>query len=177
MSSKKILFSISYYTPYVSGLTICAQRVADNIALDNEVTVLCMKHDNSLVNSEVINKVKIIRANSMFKIGKGFISIDWLFKSWRLVKSADTVVLNLPQFEGFIPAMIAKIFNKRVVSIYHCEIVMKNKIMQTIIEVANIISLWTADKIVVYTLDYADNSKLLKYFKHKWVEIYPPIPN
>ena len=171
MSAKKILFSILYYTPYVSGLTICAQRIADNLSIDNEVEILCMQHDNNLLGHEA----NIWRAKPLFKIGKGFISIDWLIKSWKLAKFADTVVINLPQFEGFIPALIAKLFNKRLISIYHCEITIKNKVVQNILDFANTISLFLSDKIVVYTMDYADSSRVLKYFKNKLIEIYPPI--
>lgn len=175
MSGKKILFSISYYVPYVSGLTICAQRVAENLATDNQVNVLCMRHDKLIVNSEIVKRVKITRANPLLKIGKGFISIDWLVKSWRLAKEADTIVINLPQFEGCIPAVVAKLFGKRIISIYHCEITIKNKVLQIILDVANLLSVLISDKVVVYTMDYAENSRWLKYFKNKLFEIYPPI--
>lgn len=171
MLKKKILFSISYYTPYVSGLTICTQRVADNLAMDNRVEILCLRHDMNLPEHEG----NIWRANPLFKIGKGFVSVDWLVKSWNLAKPADVVVVNLPQFEGFVPALIAKMFKKRVISVYHCEITIKNKILQLILDVANLLSVLISDKVVVYTMDYVENSRLFKFIKNKLVEIYPPI--
>ena len=171
MSKKKILFSISYYTPYVSGLTICAQRVAENLVIDNQVEILCMRHDTNLLEHEN----NIWRANPLFRIGKGFISFDWVIKSWKLVRDVDVVVINLPQFEGFITAILAWIFIKKIVAIVHCEVTMKNKLIQLILDKANILSMMLSNNIVVYTMDYAENSRWIKYFRNKLVEIYPPV--
>ena len=166
----KILFSVTYYTPYVSGLTIYVKRLAEELVnRGHKVTVLCMRHDKKLLERENINGVEVIRANPLFQISKGFVSIDWITKSRR---DADVVIVNLPQAEGWIPALVAK----KVIAIYHCEIVVKNKIVQRILEAANWLTLARANTIVTYTEDYGKSSRLLKGFEHKTKYIYPPIP-
>ena len=166
----KILFSVTYYTPYVSGLTIYVKRLAEELAKrGHQVTVLCMRHDKNLPEKELINGVEIIRANPLFRISKGFLSVDWVIKSWR---NADVVIVNLPQVEGWIPALMAK----RVVAVYHCEIVLKNKIMQKLLEVANWLSLAKADTIVTYSEDYGKSCRLLRGLEYKTKYIYPPVP-
>ncbi|TSC85742.1 MAG: putative glycosyltransferase [Microgenomates group bacterium Gr01-1014_16] len=166
----KILFSITYYSPYVSGLTIYVKRVAEELAKrGHEVTVLCMGHDKNLPEKEIINNVNVIRANPLFRINKGFLSVDWIIKSRR---EADVVVVNLPQAEGWITALMAK----KVIAIYHCEINLKNKIVQKVLEICNLITLQRADTIVTYTEDYGKSCRLLKGLEYKTKYIYPPVP-
>lgn len=166
----KILFSITYYTPYVSGLTIYVKRLAEELAKrGHEVSVLCMRHDKNLAEQEIINGVKIIRANPLVKISKGFLSWDWIIKSF---EKADVTIINLPQAEGWITALLGK----RVIAIYHCEIVLRNKFVQKILETLNWLTLKRANTIITYTEDYGKNSRLLRGFENKTKYIYPPIP-
>lgn len=181
----KILFSISYYRPYVSGLTLAAVRWAEALARSGEtVSVLTMRHEKDLRVHKRINSVSVTRASWIAKVSKGFISFDWLVKSWRLAGEHDVTVINLPQFEGIIPALAAKAQGKRVIAIYHCEIVLPqgwvNGIIQSLLEVSNFGSLWLADTVITYTKDYAHHSRLLgllaTHGKRSVTAIVPPIP-
>src|SRR3989344_2059417 len=170
----RVLFSITYYTPYVSGLTIYVKRLAEELVKrGHECTVLCMRHDNNLADSETINGVRIVRANPLFRISKGFISWEWVVKSWLLTKSADVTIVNLPQAEGWMPAMMTR---NKVVAIYHCEIDLPNRFIQAVLEGLNWLTLAVADKVITYTEDYGKHSRLLKRFLNKTKYIYPPIP-
>jgi hypothetical protein len=115
----KLLFSLTYYSPYISGLTMFVRRLAENMAKKgNEVRVVCFRHDKDLPESETINKVSVTRVNPFIKISKGFLSGDWIFKSRKLVNSSDIVIVNLPQVEGLITAIMAKILSKKLIAIY-----------------------------------------------------------
>jgi glycosyltransferase involved in cell wall biosynthesis len=92
------------------------------------------------------------------------------------VSESDVVVVNLPQFEGFIPAIWAKLGGKKVIVIYHCEVITDNWPVKIILCLANWVSLTLAKKIIVYTQDYAASCPELKPFLSKTEEIYPPIP-
>lgn len=181
----KILFSISYYHPYVSGLTLAAARWAEDLARSGEaVSVLTMQYEKSLRMRERIHGVAVVRASWIAKVSKGFISLDWLIKSWRLAGTHDVTVINLPQFEGIIPAIAAKLQGKRVIAVYHCELMLPhgwvNSVIQSLLEVSNFGSLWLADTTVTYTKDYARHSRLLglltRYGKRPVTAIVPPIP-
>jgi len=173
MWKKTILFSITYYKPYVSGLTICVQRYAEKFTGQ----VVCIKHDQNLKDREEIGGVEVYRAKPLVKISKGWLSWEWPGLTKNLVREADVVVVNLPQFEGFIPAIWAKLGEKRLVVIYHCEVETDNWLVKKALGLGNWISLKLADKIIVYTRDYAINSPELKPFLYKTEEIYPPIPD
>lgn len=172
----KLLFSVTYYSPYISGLTLCVQRLAENLTLKKyPVTVLCMRHDPRLPLAEKIAGVQVVRARPLLRVSKGYLSLDWVIQAWRQIKNHDIVVINLPQFEGFIPALFAKISGKKVVALYHCEIVYPRKLIQKLVEFSNLTTLILADSAVTYTKDYAESSRLLKPFGRKLTYIYPPV--
>lgn len=175
-----LLFSLTYYTPYVSGLTLYVKRLGEALVRKGfSVTVLTMQFDKKCRSEEFVNGVEVVRSSYNLKISKGFLSYDWLIKSWQEVKRSDVVIVNLPQFEGIIPALFGKILRKKVISIYHCEVDLPDGIFNTTVEwllnLNHFISLVLSDKIITYTKDFADFSKLLPFFRNKLEYVYPPL--
>lgn len=176
----KVLFSLTYYHPYISGLTICAGRIAEGLVkLGHQGTVIAYQHDSRLPETQKISDVQVERVTPLVKFHKGFLSFSWWSQSWKLVKENDSLVVNLPQMEGWIPSIFAKLLNKRLIAIYHCEVNLGgdfiSQVIQVFLEIANTITLLLADVVVTYTQDYADHSRLLKYVKDKVVTHYPPV--
>ena len=176
----RILFSLTYYTPYVSGLTLYVKRLAERLAKkDYQVSVISSQFKKKLALKETINRVKVIRVKPLFKISKGFISIDWFAKSFAGIKEASVIFINLPQFEGFIPALWGRILGRRVIAIYHCEVKLPsgllNYFLETILNLANRLTLLLAQSIITYTEDFANNSRILPYFSKKIKIFYPPV--
>lgn len=178
----RLLFSLTYYTPYISGLTLYVKRLAEALAKKNyQVRILSMQYDKKLPNhySEEKGKVRIVRAKVLGQISKGFVSFDWLIKSWQEVKKNDIVIVNLPQFEGIISALLAKILGKKVISIYHCEVDLPDGIINNLIEwllnISHFITLSLSNTVITNTKDFADHSKLLLRFKSKLSFVYPPM--
>ncbi len=176
----RILFSITYYAPYISGLTICAQRLAENLAQENTVSVVALRHQPTLPVTEEIAKVSVHRAIPLIQLHKGFFSVDWFFRCLRLVRENEVIVINVPQLEGIVPAILGRLLGKRVISIYHCEIQLPagfmNRCIQTIVELSHRCTLGVSHQIVTYTNDYRDHMPLLSNYKDKTVAILPPVP-
>jgi glycosyltransferase involved in cell wall biosynthesis len=177
----KILFSLTYYTPYVSGLTSYVKTLAGELALRKKytVSVLCMKHNPSLLSNEAIDNVAIIRATPNLTISKGFLSVDWIGKSWKLINDNDVVVINLPQAEGLIPAILARILHKKLVAIYHAKVVLRggwrDKLIERVLETINTIIMLLSHQVVTYTDVYAKTLEPYEMIKHKLAAVYPPI--
>lgn len=176
----KILVSLSYYLPNISGLTIYAQNLAEEMAgRGHEVTVLTSQHQKVLPREEIINSVKVVRVPVTFQLGKGPIMIQFLLKAFRYIKKVDVVNPHLPQFESFILAIIAKAKRKRVVLTYQTDLSWNGslllKISKIFILISNFISAILADRIVVLSKDYVRHSWFLSLFSKKLVYIYPPV--
>lgn len=176
----KILFSLTYYSPYVSGLTLYVKRIAEALNKEKyESTVICIQHERKLPLNDFYSGVRVVRARPLLKISKGFISFDWIFKSWQEVKKTDVIVINIPQFEGLIPATFGRMFGKKVISIYHCEVILPsgffNQVVSGLLDLANTACLFFSQKIVLYTKDFAENSKVMRRFLKKAEYVYPPI--
>jgi len=172
----KILFSLTYYSPYISGLTIFVKRLAEELACKrNEVEILCFKHHKDLSSQETWQKVKINRVRPWLKISKGFVSGEWISESWKKVQRSDLVIITLPQFEGLITAVIAKMFKKNVVSLYVCQVKISNKLINYLVESVNLLTVLISDLVITLTEDYAVQTKTLSKVKNKTRFLYPII--
>lgn len=171
-----ILFSLTYYYPYISGLTNLVKEIAEKTAKNaNQVSVLCFKHRDNLADTENINQVNVIRVRPWLKINKGFISGEWVTKSWKRVAESDVVVVNLPQVEGWMVALMAKILKKKLVATYTCRVDTQNELINSLVDIANDLTLKLADKVVALTVDYVKSLPGLDKYKNKLTYVYPLI--
>lgn len=173
----KILIALNYYTPYISGVTEAAKIEAEELAKDpnNQVTVVCSNHDN-LPDEEIINNVRVIRTPIIMKISKGTVSPKFITTVKKLAKENDIVNIHLPMLEsGIIAKLVDK--NKLIVT-YQCDINLPKSILNNIIvsvmDTSHKMAFRRTSKIVVSSIDYSNNSRILHKFKEKLIEIAPP---
>ena len=176
----KILIALTYYSPYISGLTIYAERIARAWAdRGHDVTVLTSHHDSSLPKEETLDSVRVIRAPILMRISKGAVMPAFWAKAAQLAKEADVVNIHLPQFDAGWVALQARRHHKFTVLTYHCDLQMPAGLIN---QVANKAVLWMndlagkkCDAIVAYTEDYAAYSFFLPRFADKAHIIQPPV--
>ena len=175
----RILFFSPYFYPYISGITSSSKRILDYLKKNNYITVLTFPHNNKLRKSENINKLNIIRIPFLFKISKGYISPQSILYFIKETGKTDLLILNQSNFEGLFLAIIAKIFNKKIISIFHCQVFLSGnifvKIINWFLNLSMKIQLHLSDKIVVYTKDYINSLPYFKKLVNKTLEILPPI--
>src|SRR6185437_4981879 len=130
----KILISLSYYSPYISGLTLSVKRLAELLAGSGyTVTILTVKHDRTLPRREDINAVSVVRVPYLFRVSKGFVMPEFVYLAYKELHNTDAVVIALPQVEGFIIAFLAKMLGRKVVSLYICEVTLSGGIVAKVI--------------------------------------------
>jgi len=174
----KVLFTQTYYLPYISGLTIYLQKLTQELTKKgHQITIITHRHQKKLKKNTFEKKVRLIRVPILFKIHKGFFSLAWPWYCLKEVIENQVIICNLPQPEALWPVMWAKIFKKRVIAIYSCQIVLPDNPLNNLIEkgirtVHRLICLMV-DDIIVYTKDYAQNVPLLKNFRKKTTAILP----
>ena len=175
----KILFFSPYYYPYISGITAYPQKILSHLAKKNKIQVLTFKHKINLKNKEKLCNYSIYRMNYLFRISKGFISPQSLIYFHKYVKKSDLIILNQPNFEGLLLAMLGRIYRKKVISIVHCQVRLHKNIFNVLVNVVLNISfylqLWLSQKILPTTKDYADSLMFGKIFNDKIRPVLPPI--
>ncbi|OGG20697.1 hypothetical protein A3D03_00105 [Candidatus Gottesmanbacteria bacterium RIFCSPHIGHO2_02_FULL_40_13] len=176
----RVFTTLTYYHPNISGLSLHAQMISEALVQKGyDVTILCMRHKKQLPPQEVINGVKIQRAKPLLRISKGFLSWDYINKCLSLVKNTDVVIIHLPQVEGIFSVLYAKLFGKRVLIFYHCDVILPkgiiNKLIEKLLYFSNYLCLKYADTILHSTKDFAEHSRLLQIFHEKIEFTYPPI--
>ncbi|MFM2032169.1 MAG: hypothetical protein RLZZ297_934 [Chloroflexota bacterium] len=174
----RVLVALTYYRPYTSGLTIYAERLAVGLAArGHHVTVLTSQYDPSLPTHEVLRGVNVVRVPVAARISKGVIMPSFGIEATRLAWSHDVLSLHMPQFDAPGLALRGRLLGKPVVLTYHCDLQLPpgafNRVVDRVVEAANISAGTLATKIVAYTDDFATHSPFLSRFRKK-VEIIPP---
>lgn len=175
---KKILITLTYYTPYQSGLTLAAKNLAELLAQNGyKVSILTTQHDKTTSEEESLNKVKVIRMPYLFKISKGFFYSNLFGTAYTRIQQNDCVIINLPQFEGVVIAAIAKLLKKKIFSYYHCTVELNKSFVSNIIAKllhwSNRLTLHMSDTIIATSQDFAMHDQLLHTYKSKVVAIHP----
>lgn len=179
-SKKRILFSLTYYEPNISGVTIYVKRLAEGMAkMGHRVTILSSWYKKEFPKCEEKGGIKILREKVHFRLGKGVFMLGLPVTVWRETKKHDVINCHLPQFESFVFAIIAKIQRKKLILTYHADLWGLNGIInffsQLFTNIFQLITGFLADKIIAYTADYAHHSFFLRFFGRKVTTIYPPV--
>lgn len=177
----RLLFALTYYRPYTSGLTIYVQRLATALARrGHTVTVLTSQYDPSLPQHELMEGgVHVVRAPVVARVSKGVLMpmIGWLASA--LAFHHDAMSLHLPQFDASGLALRGRLLNQPVVLTYHCDLQLPpgllNRTANSLVNTSNLIAGTLSNVIVAYTQDYADHSPYLSQFKQKIHVIPPPV--
>lgn len=175
----KILEVLTYYRPWVSGLTIYVERLSRALAeAGHDVTVLTSQYDRQLATYDVLNGVKIVRVPVAFRVSKGVIMPGFGPMAWKLARRADVIHLHLPQFDAPGVALRGQLMGKPVVLTYHCDLQLPkgllNRMVDRFVLLQNQMAGQLADAIVTYTRDYGMHSPFLSQFVKEKLQIIPP---
>jgi glycosyltransferase involved in cell wall biosynthesis len=176
----KILVALTYYRPWVSGLTIYVERLSRSLAArGNEVTILTSQFDKALPREEIVDGVHIIRVPVAFRISKGVIMPTIGFEATRQVMKHDVISIHLPQLDAWGIAMRGRLMGKPVVLTYHCDLRLPrglvNILANHVVKLANALAGLFSNRVVAYTEDFAVNSPFLSRYLHKLTVISPPV--
>ena len=176
----RILTALTYYRPYVSGLTVYVERLARAWAeAGHHVTVLTSQYDPKLPRRETSGRVEIVRVPVALRLSKGVLMPTIGREAGRRIREADVVSLHLPQFDAAGIAVRARLQHKPVILTYHCDLRLPPGLLSppamVAVDLANRIAASAADLIVAYTEDYARHTRFLARRMAKLRVIPPPV--
>ncbi|HEV2124090.1 MAG TPA: glycosyltransferase family 4 protein [Chloroflexota bacterium] len=177
----KILMFMGYYLPYVSGMTIYAQRLAEGLVKrGHQVTILCSHHQKDTPLEEWMNGVRVVRSRVLFRAGKGVVMPLYWYDLRRLLREHDIFHRHVPGLlDAYVSTRIAKSMGKPILMTHHCDIFLPLGVVNDVLETAMHADLRyagaLADKIISYSQDYVAYSRFLSLYRRKVETVYPPI--
>lgn len=176
----RILHLLTYYRPWISGLTIYVERLARGLAAaGHDVTVLTSRYDPALPLRETMDGVRVVRVPVALRISKGVVMPSYGATLRSLLPTCDVAHLHLPQFDGAGIALNARLRHTPTLLTIHGDIRLPespaNRIVQRVIDTMNRIAAHNVDRVVSYTDDFAQHSAFLQRYRRKLAIVPPPI--
>jgi len=173
-SKPHLLIVLSYFYPYISGVSEYARIAGQALKKDFDVTVLTGKHASGLPRDEIVAGVRIVRAATLVKVHKGYISPQLLLQFIRLSKTADVINLHLPMLEAGAFAWLGRRYAPVVIT-YHCDVTPIGGFIDWLAVKSVLLSARQAigccDGLIVLTKDYARTSPVLRKVAEQAFEI------
>ncbi len=172
--SKSLLLVTDFYKPHTSGIITYIDLFINILKLKKiQTTILTTMHSDKDKEIEYLEGVKIIRCRPLFKISRGFYSIELVFKFIKISKNFDLVNLHLPITE-ILPLVFFLKKNKSFLT-YHClpEFRYFAVIIKFYFYFFGIICMFKSKKITVLSKDYFKNIIFHNFFINKIFEIPP----
>lgn len=176
----RVLTTISYYAPHISGLTICAQRLMTALTERGfSFVVLTSASSGAQPGKGEQNKVMVRRVPVWVTLGKVPIMPRYPLELWREIRKTELIWIHLPQAEGILTASLAKLTRKPVVTTMHCLPLLpsgwQRLLFQGLFDFLNNVVIRMSDQVVYTSRDYAENTKELLHVSDKSHYIYLPV--
>jgi glycosyltransferase involved in cell wall biosynthesis len=177
-SVKRVVFVTYYYSPYVSGLTLCTRALAEGLASRGwDVHVVCGHHDSAGPARESIGGVRVHRLRTVGGIDKGIIVPGLVPAALRQAGRHGILVPVLPLVEA--AAISHARPRNRVVPFYVCDLRLGDAPSARAIErLAHASARRAVRRSVAYTAlseEYARASRVIGEIERPVVGVLPPV--
>lgn len=175
---RRLTMGLTYYAPYVSGLTNAAKVVAEELSLRGwQVTVVAAQHDPELPRREVINGVRVIRVPVLARLSKGVVAPMLPFVAAREIRRSGVGNLHLPMPEaGAVAALLGR--KSRLVTTYQCDVTLPesagNRAIEMAIDTSSRLAVRRSEVVAVTSLDYLSSSRLAARITPKAIAVAAP---
>ena len=175
---RRVAFGLSYYYPYVSGLTNAAKVIAEQLVERGwQVTVVASQHDESLPRRELINGVDVRRAPVSGRVSKAVVSPMLPIMCAREIRRIGRGNLHLPFPDaGAVAALVGRRADLTVT--YQCDVVLESgpsgRALAAALDASSRLALSRSRVHVVSSRDYMSSSRLARQLGERAVEIAPP---
>lgn len=172
-----VVLAVTYYTPYVSGLTEVVRTEAEGLAKKGyRVLVVTNQHDPDLLLTQFIEGVRVIRCPISFKLGRGVMSSRFISTVVKYAKQSKSVHIHMPMLEAGAIAYALRNENTRVVLTHHIDLWLPKTFASNLaikaVDISTELAIRFSHCVVVNSADQAMGSKFWSSLKgRKWTAI------
>lgn len=176
---KKLLIVTDAFYPHWTGISKSIYNLIRAIHTDFVITVLTVAHEKDLKKEETIFTARILREPYLLTISRSQYSLRIVAKLFSMVHQYDYVLLNSPSANIFLFALITKLFGKKLLIFHQGDLLLpkgiSNRLIEVLFTIFSLLAFSLADEVSTYTKDYAQNSRVLKPFLHKFRSLLMPV--
>ncbi|MGA2283500.1 MAG: glycosyltransferase family 4 protein [Candidatus Dormibacteria bacterium] len=174
---RDLAMALTYYAPYVSGLSDAARAIAEGLAGRGwRVTVVATRHQPDLPARETLNGVDVVRTPVIARIGKGTVSPAFVPAAARAAGRSRALLLHLPLLEaGLIASLVRR---TPIVTMYQCDVSLPaglaNRGQTAVIDLSSRVACRRSRAVVASSADYAQASRISTSLLPRLRVIPPP---
>lgn len=167
---------MTYYSPYVSGLTNVAKDLSEGMAhRGHHVQVLTTRHDSDLPAREKLNGVTVRRAWAPVRLSKASVAPGFIPEFIRLSAGADVAHIHAPLPEA---GALARLARCPVILTYQCDASVGSgvaaKVIERALDVSHTMAARASRYVLVSSDDYAQHSRIANELLIRSQVLYPP---
>lgn len=174
---RDLTVALTYYAPYVSGLTDTARVLAEGLArLGWRVTVVATHHDPALPRSETMAGVEVIRTPVVARVGKGTVSPSFAPTAAPMARRSRVLLLHAPLLEAGLVASLAG--RTPIVTMYHCDVSLPpglgSRLQVGAIDLSSRLAARRSRAVIAHSTDYARHSRVASSLLPRLRVLPPP---
>jgi glycosyltransferase involved in cell wall biosynthesis len=176
-SRPDVVAVLTYYAPYVSGLSATARDVAEGLAARGwSVRVVTSQHDPALPLEENLNGVHVIRCPAVAMLTKGIVCPSFVPRAVHELRKAAVGHLHVPLLEAGAIATLVR--STPLLTTYYCDIALPpshlNRAAMAAVFASARQAIRRSRSVVVLSDDYARSSRLWNLLKNRQMVAIPP---
>jgi glycosyltransferase involved in cell wall biosynthesis len=181
---KRILLVSEFFYPHWTGIAKTFLVFAKMFAREgHQVTVLTSRYSAEMPQDEDLFGFHIRRSRCLFHISRTYYSFHILLDFIRLAGTHDVVIINSPFSNILFVTMLSKFLGKKTMIYHQGDLILPKKsgsqlvkyLIEKIFNIFTITSMALCDVTSTYTEDYAQNSRVMKYFMKKFKANIPAV--
>ncbi len=179
-----VLLISEYFPPHWTGIAKAFYHIAQNLkSQGHKVSVITTQFDKSLKRSEIVLGIRIIRVPYIFQLSRSHFAPQTIFSLINHLADFDAVVINSPHSLILPISILTKLFGKKLYIFHQGDLTLPrqtgnqllNRTLELLFDSMTIPALALANTVSCSTADYAQNSRVLKYFLHKFTAYIPDL--
>lgn len=168
---KKVLHISKYYYPFMGGTEMVCKDIAEGLSQEFENKIICF-NTSKKDEIDIVNGIEVTRCSSIMKIASQSISFTYFKRLHSIIKQwkPDAIHFHLPN--PFVTYLLLPIIPSTTKLILHWHLdIYKQKIIYELVKTIERKLLERADKIIVTSARYRDDSIPLQDFFNKTIVI------
>lgn len=174
------LLCLTYHLPNISGLTLSAHEIVKHVAaMGHPARVVAARFPDSTAAHDWVDGVEVTRVTPWLKLGKALLMPAYPLAVWRGMDGMAVVNVHLPCLDAATVALIAKLRRRRLIVSYISSMSkrgVRDRLLRIMGAIPHLIAGMLADRVVIASASYADQSVFCRLFRRKLSSAPLPVP-